>query len=209
MIKIRLISFFIFFLSISLSAQKAIQKEYAAEDVQTLSIVDDALFKITVHSTTEKNIQLSAHISGEHAEEVIIAENLSGKTLSLKTGYTPFLVLENDKLAAHKVMAIEIELVVPSTISIEITSKLAAVTAVGHFKDLSVSIENANCHLLRFSGNAHIKTKDGNILVLAENMVSGTAFSENGTAENTLGKHEKYTVVAESVNGTIKLLQTK
>src|SRR5690606_17153034 len=126
-----------------------------------------------------------------------------------KTGFSPFVFLEDDKLAAHKVLAVEIVLIVPNTISVEVKSKLASIFANGNFKALAVSIENSNCELRNFSGNAHLKTKDGNINVVAESGVSGIAISINGTVENMLPKRGKFTVQAESVNGNIRLLQTK
>jgi putative adhesin len=190
-------------------AQKTIHKEFSSDGIKALSIVDDAIFKITIHSSEEKEIKLSVHISGEHSEDVIIEENLKNNKLSLKTGFSPFVFLEDDKLAAHKVLAVEIVLIVPNTISVEVKSKLASIFANGNFKALAVSLENSNCELRNFSGNAHLKTKDGNINVVAESGVSGIAISINGTVENMLPKRGKFTVQAESVNGNIRLLQTK
>tara|TARA_R110002020_G_scaffold144120_4_gene316958 strand:- start:5906 stop:6535 length:630 start_codon:yes stop_codon:yes gene_type:complete len=199
----------IFFGSNYVTAQKTIKKEFSAEGINTLSIVDDAVFKITINSSEGKDIKLSVQISGEHSEDIIIEEHFSENKLSLQTGFSPFVLLEDDKLAAHKVLAVEIMLVVPSTISVEVKSKLASVFAEGNFSALAVSIENSNCELRNFSGNAHLKTKDGNINVVAERDFSGIAISKYGTVENMLPKHGKFSVEAESINGNIRLLQTK
>jgi hypothetical protein len=104
---------------------------------------------------------------------------------------------------------VEVTLVVPKTVSIEIKSKLASVFANGKINSLAVSIENSDCELRNFSGNAHIKTIDGNIKVVAESNVSGIANSKNGTVENRLQKQGKFMVETESINGNIRLLQTK
>jgi hypothetical protein len=190
-------------------AQKTIQKVFSSEEIHTLSIKDDGIFKISITSSENSEIIFKVHISGENSENVIIEKKLADGILSLKTGFTPFFILENDKLAAHKIMAVEVTLVVPKTVSIEIKSKLASVFANGKINSLAVSIENSDCELRNFSGNAHIKTIDGNIKVVAESNVSGIANSKNGTVENRLQKQGKFMVETESINGNIRLLQTK
>jgi hypothetical protein len=199
----------LFFGSYCSLAQKTIQKEFDSEGVQKLSIADDGIFKITVQSSEETVIKVSAHISGEHFESIIIEEKIVDGTLSLKTGFAPFFTLENDKLAAHKVMAIEVELTVPKKLAVEVNSNLASVIATGTFKSLSISLENGNCILNDFFGNAQLKTIAGNIAVLAQKNVSGKAMSKNGTVENNLLNKGKFFVEAESINGNISLLQTE
>ena len=206
--KILIVSFFLFSIAIC-NAQKVIEKEFSSKEINMLSIVDDAIFKIEIQSSENSTIKISAHISGENSESIIIEEKIVDGILSLKTGFAPFFSLENDKLAAHKVMAIELKITVPSTISVEIKSKLASVFANGTYKNLAVSIENSNCDLQNFSGNAHLKTISGNITVIANNTVSGIAVSKNGIVKNELSKNGKFLVEAESINGSISLLQTK
>ena len=206
--KIVIVSFFLLSIAVC-KAQKVIEKEFSSEEIYKLSIVDDAIFKIEIQSSENSTIKISAHISGENSESIIIEEKIVDGILSLKTGFAPFFSLENDKLAAHKVMAIELKITVPSTISVEIKSKLASVFANGTYKNLAVSIENSNCDLQNFSGNAHLKTISGNITVIANNTVSGIAVSRNGIVKNELFKNGKFLVEAESINGSISLLQTK
>lgn len=200
---------FIFFGSITAVAQKTIQKQYSSAEIVKLSIEDDAIFKITVRSSKEKYITLSVHISGENSENIIIAENLSKGKLSLKTEFSPFFKPKNDKLAAHKVIAVEVDLIIPQSVSLEIKSKLASVTTHGLISNLEVSIDKGNCILKDFLGNAHLKTTDGNIVVKALPSVSGKAITISGTAENNLKAGGKFFIEAESINGNISLQQTE
>ncbi len=200
---------FLFFGSFLGFSQKVIEKEFSSEKIRMLSIDDDAISKIEIHSSEESIIKISVHISGEHSESVVIEEKTSEGKLFLKTAFAPFFTLENDKLAAHKVMAIELKINVPKTIAVEIKSKLASVLANGTYENIAVSIENSNCDLRNFSGNAHLKTVKGNITVLANNDVSGKAFSKYGIVRNELTSNKKFLVEAESIHGSISLLQTK
>lgn len=190
-------------------SQKVIEKEFSSEEIRILLIDDDAISKIEIHSSEESIIKFSAHISGEHSESVVIEEKTSEGKLFLKTAFAPFFTLENDKLAAHKVMAIELKITVPETDAVEIKSKLASVFADGTYENIAVSIENSNCDLRNFSGNAHLKTVKGNITVLANNDVAGKAFSKYGIVKNELSSNKKFLVEAESIHGGISLLQTK
>ena len=74
---------------------------------------------------------------------------------------------------------------------------------------INVYLENGDCQLNDFLGNASIKTKHGNIKVHARENVSGRAFSTNGSVVNYLPGQAKYTIIAESRDGDISLLQTK
>ncbi len=209
MLKKIVIAYFLFFATTFCHAQKVIQKEFSSEGIQTLSIADDAIYKITLHSSEESSIKVSLHISGEHFETIIIEEKIFEETLSLKTGFLPFFTLENDKLAAHKLMGIEVEVTVPENLEVEIKSKLTSVIATGTFKNLNISLENGSCSLYEFLGNAHLKTRTGNITVQAQNEVAGKTISKKGTIVNKLSSQGRFLVFAESTNGNIWLLQTK
>ncbi|MCZ4317677.1 DUF4097 family beta strand repeat-containing protein [Aequorivita viscosa] len=190
-------------------AQKVLEKEFAAEGLHALYIEDDAIFKIEIFASKRETIQIKAKISGEHSEAIIIEENFLNGTLSLKTGLMPYFAFENDKLAAHKLMAVEIMLFIPENISVKIKSELASLEATGNIKKLAVSLQNGSCTLTNFLGNAHLKTANGDISVLAKMHVSGRAISKHGTVNNTLPKDGRFLIEAESVNGNIMLLQTK
>lgn len=63
-------------------------------------------------------------ISGENSEAIIIEGQYNKGKLSLKTAI--MLVFNNDRLGAHKLMAIELDIYIPVTISVEIKSKFTS-----------------------------------------------------------------------------------
>lgn len=209
MAKMPVILAFIFVVNGFCTAQKTIQKEFFAEEISIISIEDDAISRIEIFSSEEATILVTAHISGENAEYIVVDENIQNGKLSLKTGFAPFFTLKNDKLAAHKQMGVEIKLTVPKNISLEIKLNWATIITVGAYKNVAISLENGFCLLSNFTGNAQLKTVNGNITVAANKTVSGQAVSERGTVKNELARNEKYTIKAESVNGNISLRQTE
>lgn len=204
-----LISVFIFFGSSACLAQKIIDKEFSASGLQSLSINDDSVFSIKITSSKRESIKMKVHVSGEHSEAIIIEENRSDGKLSLKTAVMPYFIFKNDKLAAHKVMAIEIEILIPETISVAIKSKLASLETQGEIQNLAVALQKGNCTLRDFSGNAQLKTIEGDIRVVAQKDVSGAAVSKNGSVENSLSENGKFYIEAETFKGDISMLQTK
>ncbi len=202
--------FFIYFLGISFcTAQKVLQKEISSEGIETVLIEDDAIFKIEVQTSENNRVQLKANISGENSESIIIEEKIQDGTLFLSTGFSPFFEKENDKLAAHKLMAVEILVVIPKHINIQIKSKIASATVIGAYKNVEIGLDEGNCLLKDFLGNAVLQTKMGDITVFARNQVSGEGISLHGTVKNELPITGKYHLTAETINGSISLLQTE
>lgn len=198
---------FIFFGSNICSAQKVLQKEFTAEGIETLVIQDDAVFKISVKTEKSNSIKVLVKIAGENSESVILEEKFQHGELDLSTGFTPFFEKINDKLAANKVLSIEMEIVVPPQISLRLKSKIASVIATGNYKNVEIGLDEGSCVLKDFSGNAILLTKLGNITVYAKDEVSGTGVSRHSEVKNTLPKKGKFHIEAESINGAISLLQ--
>jgi hypothetical protein len=190
-------------------AQKTIQKEFSTEGIKTLIIRDDAIFKLNIESSQTNSIKVIAHSYGENSENVVIEEKLRDKALYISTGFSPYFEKINDKLAANKVMSIEMEITLPKQMSVQIESKIASVTASGNYKNVDIGLGEGSCTLKNFSGNAMLLTKHGNITVFAQDRVKGTAFSRRGKVENKLPKQGKYAIKAESINGSIFLFQTE
>lgn len=198
-----------FFGSFCCVAQKIIEKEFSAEGLLSLTIEDDLIFNIKIVSSKRESIKINVHVSGEHAEAIIIEEKRSKGKLSLRTAVMPYFIFEDDKLAAHKLMAIEVMLFIPENIAVEIKSKLTSLETTGKIRNLSASLQKGSCTIIDFSGDAHIRTVDGNINAKAQKEVCGKALSKNGTVENSLSKRGSFLLEAESINGDIYLLQTE
>ena len=70
----------------------------------------DTVFTVRLSSEKTDKIRINTHVEGEYHENVVVNTSEENKTLTVTTGYSPFFEKENDKLAAHKVIAIDMEL---------------------------------------------------------------------------------------------------
>lgn len=199
---------FLFVLAES-SAQKVLEKEFNASGFNTLILDSDTVFTVRLSSEKTDKIRINTHVEGEYHENVVVNTSEENKTLTVTTGYSPFFEKENDKLAAHKVIAIDMVITVPETMKVEVHSKIASVIGEGTFNNVFVALENGTCHLKNYTGNATLYTKQGAIEVYASPAVSAKAISKKGNIKNELPKHGKYKIKAESITGSITLLQNK
>lgn len=204
------ISIALFFIIIApVQSQKVLQKEWDATGIEKLVIASDEVFGITISAEKTDKIRVYTNVEGETYENVVLRTSEDEKTLTIKTDYSPYFEKFDDKLAAHKVLAIDMTVILPENLMAEISSSIASVNASGNFEDLSVSLRIGNCDVHNFKGNATLHTRKGYVNVRAMKGVSGSASSRHGTVANTLPKQGKYHIKAESIDGAITLLPTQ
>jgi len=201
--------FILMFLVFGISfAQKVMEREFNASEISTLEIISSTIYTIKITSEKTKKIKIITQIEGENYENVVLSIIEKEGGLKIETPYSLFFKPENDKLAAHKVISIEMELIVPETVQVNIVAPIASLTSQGKFKSISALLGSGNCVLKDFKGDALLKTKEGFIKVYCSEKTFGKAFSKKGKIINELSKKEsKYRIEAESIEGNISLYQ--
>ena len=188
-------------------AQKIIEREFDAANLATIEINSDDIFAIRITSGKTNKIKIKTNIEGENFENVVLSVVKKNETLIINPEYSPFFKAKNDKLAAHKVIAIELDVFIPENFEIHIKSALASVETNGSFKLISALLEKGNCNFNNFKGNAIVKTNNGAITIYANQKTTGTAISKKGIVINELSNNGVYSINAESIRGDISLLQ--
>lgn len=186
-------------------AQKELYKQWDARAIDTIVVNSDALSTINVVSSPHSVITMAARVQGELAEEIMIKEETQFRTLTIGTGLAPYFIPENDKLAAHKVLSVDMTIEVPKGRSVMVRSKFGSVNAMGTYDFFDVALDNGHCRLNGFLGEARLYTINGNIEVRAMSGVSGQADSRYGTAIDSLPRHHRRLVDARSIYGNILL----
>lgn len=205
MIKFPYLIFFLIGVFSNSFSQKIIERELDATSISAIEIDSDNVFNITITSVDTKKLNISTTIEGENFENVLLSIKENNGLISIVPEHTPFFEAKNDKLSAHKVVAIEMALMVPKSIDIIIKSSLSSVSTLGRFKSIKANLGTGNCLLEGFSGDAQIKTKQGFIKVFANKSVYGIANSKKGIVTNELKSKGKYRIEAESFEGDISL----
>jgi hypothetical protein len=190
-------------------AQKQLEKTFDATTIDTITIDGNGIYKINVQTAVTTSISIIATIDGETYENIVITSKPSLNEITFGVGSTPGFIPENDKLAAHKIIAIELKVLVPEDNNVTIGSDIADFEGSGVFKCLSVALSQGACTVNNFKGNGVFYSLLGDLKIQTFPEVSGTAISQYGIVENTLRKHQKFEIMAESTHGNIYLTQTK
>ena len=190
-------------------SQKIIEKEIAANHYNSIEISSDKIHQINLISTDLNTIFIIIRIEGQDHENVVLSLLEKNNTLLIEPDTTPFFKSINDKLAAHKVQSIEIELKLPKRFGVTINSKMASLTSIGSFNKIQASLENGNCTLTNFKGNANLSSKSGFIDVSTKANIKGYAYSKSGFITNELSDNlrSNYKIIAETKDGGISLIQ--
>ena len=190
-------------------SQKIIEKEIAANHYNSIEISSNKIHHINLISTDLNTIFIIIRIEGQDHENVVLSLLEKNNTLLIEPDTTPFFKSINDKLAAHKVQSIEIELKLPKRLGVTINSKIASLTSKGSFNNIEASLEDGNCTLTNFEGNANISSKSGFIDVSTKANIKGYAYSKSGFIINELSDNlrSNYNITAQTKDGDISLIQ--
>lgn len=197
-----------FVFTTSLHGQKVLKKSWDAAQFDQLVLLSEQVYRIEIASEKTTQIRLEMHIDGEYADNMMVSVTEDNRILKLAENYRPLYEPPNDKLAAHKVISIEMKLYVPEDMNIHISAEIGSVIARGNYEKLEVTLVQGFCELYQFKGDGTVLTKGGDITVYAQEGMAGEAYSKYGTVENELVHEGSLFLRAESVNGHIRLLKT-
>ncbi|MEP0266746.1 hypothetical protein [Dokdonia sp.] len=197
---------FILFLvfSGSLFGQKKLFKEYDAKGIETLFIESDEIFQIKLTTSQTDKISIYTVIEGETFESSLLNTKRIEKQLNITTGRTPDFIPFNDKLSAHKILSIVLEITIPEYMTIDIYSALASVEASGNYKNVRINLDRGGCQFSNFSfrESAYINTISGNIHIRTT-QVQIVAQSRNGNIVIPYGMTGDHAIHLKSIHGDI------
>ncbi|QDO93408.1 hypothetical protein FNB79_05260 [Formosa sediminum] len=199
---------FISFSSLILNAQKRVNKIIDAQNINTLYIDGTSCYAIKITTAQVNQIQIQAKIDGEHSEDILVISKRQHDSLYLKTGFQPLFKADNDKLSAHKVMSIELELQIPAHLNLIVKSDIAQVTANGVFNSALIELNQGQCRLEKFYGTATINTIRGSIYV-ETNYATINATSRHGLVNIEPLTQGEYQLHLKSIEGNISVIKTE
>lgn len=190
-------SFFIY-------GQKRLLQTYDVNDIQSLYINSDEIFQIKITSTVTDQITIRTQIEGETFESSLLNSKIEDRTLHITTGYTPDFIPFNDKLSAHKILSIVLEITLPEYMNINVNSSLASIEGIGSYGNVSINLGRGTCRLFdfRFRESATIHTISGPIYIETEN-AEITAQSRNGNVVIPVGVTGIKALHLKSIHGDI------
>lgn len=152
------------------NAQKKIEKTLALDkDISAVVFDLEHVFSIKLKSTKNSKVTIRAISEGEYANHFVVTEKSIGNLMTV-SGRVAFTYPNNqDKLSAHKVHAIAIEITVPERLKTTLNSDIGNLNATGFYEQLTANFKSGNCMLNQASGHFVIQTINGNISLTAKN----------------------------------------
>lgn len=206
--RVLLIKTFVLFGILTGYGQKDTHQVLDGRNIHKIEIKTDEVYKISIQTSTTEKIKITTHSEGEYYNNIALVTQLEKDRLRLTTRYPEALTGGYDKLSAHKVISMEIQLEIPEDLELVISSNLASVMATGNYKNLYAELQEGFCRLLSFKGNATINTYKGNIYVEAG---SCDVKAETRNGQLNISKELQGTNILQltSINGDISVLKTK
>lgn len=192
----------LFLISYVVCAQKSTEKLWDADAIQSVKINGDNIFKIKVNNNVSNTISLQVKIEGEHADQLVVFDSITDNKLVISSSFQPLFVKDNDKLSAHKVISVEYILTVPNHIALDIKSNVGSVQINGSYPSVFIELNQGNCSLKQFYGDASVNTIDGNINIETNN-ATVEAFTKTGSKTISESKYGQHAISCHTINGNI------
>lgn len=202
--------FFIFFLLLNFPAraQKETIQTIDAGNLTTVIFNSDEVYRIAIKTVPGDQIIIRSKTDGEYFNNISLDAEARNDVLYLKSRFREILQSGFDKLSAHKVFAMEVELQIPERMEVEIRSNVASVFMKGVYARVLIQLKSGSGYLENFQGDAVINTYEGDIEVESKN-ASVEAESRHGEVVVPDSFNGDYSLKLISINGNIKVRETK
>lgn len=121
------------------------------------------VFTIKLHTTKDHQIKMNASSEGEYANHFIITEKHTNNTLNFEGKIAFTFPNYQDKLSAHKIHAIVVDVWVPEKLNIIIQTDIGNIFASGKHETLLIETVSGDSYLTNVSGAIKVNALSGNI----------------------------------------------
>lgn len=198
----------ILFFSIKILAQKTLENNINASNINVIVVDANTMFKINMSTSKTKNIALKSEIDGEYSKDIVVVNRIKNDSIFISSAFQPLFINPNDKLSAHKVQSITLDISIPERKKVYIKSDIGTVDLSGNYNFLMVELNDGNCTLNTFSGDAIVNTIRGDI-TLETNYATVKSRSQTGVITKEDLEVGNYQLSLNSVNGDISIIKTK
>ena len=204
---------FLFFISAiillqTVQSQKLVKKVIASPDTQHIQIDTKNCYQVNLKTSSSRELLVKASIEGEYLKDLVVKIEEKGKNVMVSTGFLPNFISPNDKLSAHKVISISLDIEIPEYSNVQSFGTNSSITAEGKYKSLQVTLSDGNCILKNVIEKAEVRTQKGNITIFAK--------KGNIDAKSIYGKVDKHDIprghpsyLLNSVEGDIQISKTE
>jgi hypothetical protein len=180
----------------------------------TKSILDSAVssfqidasncFEITLETADTDEVLVEAIIDGEYRKDLVLTVIEEGSIVLVSAGFRTNFENPNDKLSAHKVVSIALDIKIPEHKNVRISGTNSNIKASGVYENLKITLNDGTGHLNTVEGNVEVTTQSGDIIVESRSAEIFSSSKYGKVDENQIpAGNTKY--ILYSVTGNILL----
>lgn len=197
-----------FFFLAQLQGQKLVKKAFVGPRTEFVQIDAQNCYTIKLSTTTANEISVAASIEGEYAKDLLVSIEEEGSTLRISADFQPNFTNPNDKLSAHKVISVALQITVPYYKNVSVFGTKSEVQVEGNYKNLNIKLSEGRCVLENVSEKVEVATQSGDIwLTTSDGHI--LAESSYGNVEHNPIPKGNNQYVLKSIEGNIHLRKTK
>jgi hypothetical protein len=144
-------------------SQKKVVKTLLSPDISSIRIDGQQCFSIELKTADVPEVVVEAMMEGEYQRQVLLLAEKQANTLVISTGFSPDFELPNDKLGAHKVLSIRLEVTVPNYQNVDVYAGSSSVVTTGQYQNLSITLNDGQCKLGHTAENTQVRTQSAKI----------------------------------------------
>ncbi|MCH2194556.1 hypothetical protein [Kordia sp.] len=157
------ISLLVLLLSSYCFAQKVTKQMLTIHGIEEIRINTAKVFELNIVSTNANVLEIETKMEGEYYRDVNVITATKNKQLQLSCQLAEDFELPNDKLSAHKVFSITMNIYIPKHLKVQFEGDETQVYIQGSYKKLWGMLISGNYKLYELEGEAKLQTKKGNI----------------------------------------------
>jgi len=186
-----------------LTAQKVVKKSLVDSAISSFQIDASNCFKLNIVTANTDEVVVEATIDGEYRKDLVLNVKEEGATVMISTGFRPNFENPNDKLSAHKVVSIALEINVPAHNNVRVFGTNSNIQATGTYENLKITLNDGASHLHKVEGRVEVTSQSGDIIVESESaeIQSNSKYGKVGENQIPLGNN-KY--LLNTVTGDIR-----
>lgn len=197
-----------FFSLLHVHGQKLVKKALINEGITSVQIDSQYCYRVNLSTAKTNEIHVAASMEGEYSNELLISIEEKGTTVFISSGFQPNYSNPNDKLSAHKVISIKMDVIVPEQRSVALYGTSSNVLVEGIYKNLKVQLNDGRCTLQNVKGKVEVLTQKGDILAstTSGNIIAESQYGTIASEEIPQGPTE---YILNTITGNIHLKKTK
>ncbi len=122
--------------------QKSVEKSVDVTSVSKIVLDASNLFGVSLSTIKGSQVFLDTQMEGEYQEKYINSVKKEGTTLYIGVERAPAFHDINDKLSAHKVVSVHLDIAVPEFKEVVVYGDYTSISARGKYKLLELSTRN-------------------------------------------------------------------